>query len=73
MKKKYYLIVSYGAVGTLMASIVLLPFMSEKRPLRNLKRWIGDMVAYGFGFLVMILVFCRSDVIFYIKKGFVSE
>lgn len=56
-----------------MASIVLLPFMSEKRPLRNLKRWIGDMVAYGFGFLVMILVFCRSDVIFYIKKGFVSE
>lgn len=73
MKKKYYLIVSYGAVGTLMASIVLLPFMSEKRPLRNLKRWISDMVAYGFGFLVMILVFCRSDVIFYIKKGFVSE
>lgn len=67
-EKKDHLIVSYGAAGTLMTSIVLLPFMSEKRPLRDLKGWISDMVAYGSGFLAMILVSCRSDVIFYIKK-----
>lgn len=53
----------WGAGGTLLTSMVLLPFMSEKSPLKNFKAWFMDMVKYGLEFVALMLVFCRFDVI----------
>lgn len=54
----------WGAGGTLLTSMILLPAMSEKTPFKNFKEWIGDMVKYGLEFVAVMLVFCRFDVIF---------
>ena len=54
----------WGAGGTLLTSMVLLPFMSDKNPIRNFKEWFSDMVRYGLEFVAVMLVFCRFDVIF---------
>jgi hypothetical protein len=54
----------WGAGGTLLTSMVFLPFMSEKHPLREFKGWFCDMVRYGLEFVAVMLIFCRFDVIF---------
>ena len=54
----------WGAGGTLLTSMILLPFMSTKSPIRDFKAWFMDMVKYGLEFLALMLVFCRFDVIF---------
>lgn len=58
----------WGAGGTLLTSMILLPYMSEYLPLKNLKKWLSDMVRYGLEFVVMMLVFCRFDVIFNLPR-----
>lgn len=54
----------WGAGGTLLTSMVLLPFMSDKNPVRNFKEWFADMIKFGLEFVAVMLVFCRFDVIF---------
>jgi hypothetical protein len=54
----------WGAGGTLLTSMVLLPFMSTKSPVRDFKVWFMDMVKYGLEFVALMLVFCRFDVVF---------
>ena len=54
----------WGAGGTLLTSMVLLPFMTEKSPVKNFKEWFKDMVKYGLEFVALMLVFGRFDVIF---------
>lgn len=54
----------WGAGGTLLTSIILLPFLSEKHPFRDFKRWLADMLKYGLEFVAFMLAFCRFDVIF---------
>ena len=54
----------WGAGGTLLTSMILLPAMSDKSPFKNFKEWIADMVKYGLEFVAVMLVFCRFDVIF---------
>lgn len=54
----------WGAGGTLLTSMVLLPFMSDKNPIRNFREWFADMVKFGLEFVAVMLVFCRFDVIF---------
>lgn len=54
----------WGAGGTLLTSMVLLPFMSDKNPIKNFKAWFADMEKYGLEFVAVLLVFCRFDVIF---------
>lgn len=54
----------WGAGGTLLTSMVLLPFMSDKNPVRNFREWFADMVKCGLEFVAVMLVFCRFDVIF---------
>lgn len=54
----------WGAGGTLLTSMVLLPFMSDKNPVRNFREWFADMVKFGLEFVAVMLVFCRFDVIF---------
>lgn len=57
-------IVLWGAGGTLLTSMVLLPFMSYKNPIRNFKEWFDDMIKLGLEFVAVILFFCRFDVVF---------
>lgn len=58
----------WGASGTLLTSMVLLPFMSKKSPIKNFKKWFLDSVRYGLEFIAVMLVFCRFDVIFNVVK-----
>lgn len=53
----------WGAGGTLLTSMILLPFMSTKSPIKDFKSWFMDMVKYGLEFVALMLVFCRFDVI----------
>ena len=54
----------WGAGGTLLTSMILLPFMSAKSPIKDFKAWLMDMVKYGLEFVALMLIFCRFDVIF---------
>ena len=54
----------WGAGGTLLTSMVLMPFMSAKNPVRNFREWFADMVQFGLEFVAVMLVFCRFDVIY---------
>lgn len=54
----------WGAGGTLLTSMILLLFMSNKSPIKDFKAWVMDMVKYGLEFVALMLVFCRFDVIF---------
>ena len=58
----------WGAGGTLLTSMILLPFMSDKNPIRNFKEWFTDMFKFGLEFVAIIVVFCRFDVIFNIAS-----
>lgn len=53
-----------GAGGTLLTSMVLLPFVSDKNPVRNFREWSTDMFKFGLEFVAVMLMFCRFDVIF---------
>lgn len=63
-KKQPQRITLWGAGGTLLTSMVLLPFISAKPTIKNFKAWVMEMVKYGFEFVLLMLVFCRFDVIF---------
>ncbi|MBO7253493.1 MAG: hypothetical protein J6V25_12800 [Oscillospiraceae bacterium] len=54
----------WGAGGTLLTSMILLPFMSARSPIRDFKAWLMDMVKSGLEFVALMLVFCRFDVIY---------
>ena len=55
--------VLWGAGGTLLTSLILLPSMSDKHPIKQFKNWFMDMVKCGLGFVGMMLACCRFDVI----------
>lgn len=67
-EKKSNRLVLFGAGGTLLTSMVLLPATSEKSPFKNFKEWIGDMLKYGFEFIAVWLAFCRFEVIYYLTS-----
>lgn len=54
----------WGAGGTLLIGMVLLPFMSSKSPMKDFKNWFLDMVKYALEFVALMLAFCRFDVFF---------
>lgn len=54
--------VMYGAGGTLLTTMILLPAMSDKHPLKQFKSWFRDMLKFGFGFVGLMLVFARFDI-----------
>ena len=62
----------WGAGGTLLTSMILLPFMSDNNPIRNTKEWFSDMVKFGLEFVAVMLVFCRFDVIFNLASSISS-
>lgn len=56
--------VLYGAGGTLLPSMILLPFVSSRSPIKEFKAWFIDMIKYGVGFVGVMLTFCRFDVFY---------
>lgn len=63
-KQQLERIALWGAGGTLLTSMILLPFMSTKSPIKDFRSWFMDMVKNGLEFVALMLVFCRFDVIF---------
>lgn len=70
--KKSNRIVLWGAGGTLLTSLLLLPFISHESPLKNVKAWFKDMFKYGMEFIFAMLFFCRFDVIYNLGTKIVS-
>lgn len=62
-KKRPDKLALYGAGGTLITSMVFLLTMSDKSPFARFKEWLSDMVKYGVEFVLLMLAFCRFDVI----------
>ncbi len=54
----------FGAGGTLLTGMALLPYMSRHSPTKAFKLWVVDMVKCCLGFIGVILTFCRFDVVF---------
>lgn len=54
----------WGAGGTLLTSIIFLPFMSTKSPRKEFKSWFMDNFKNGLEFVTVIITFCRFDVIY---------
>ena len=56
----------WGAGGTLLTSMALLPFLSEHSPVKQFGAWLKDMVRLGVSFIVLMLAFCRFDVFYHL-------
>lgn len=54
----------YGTGGTLLTSMVLLPFAAKKSARENILEWIREIICIGIGFVILILAFCRFDVFY---------
>ena len=52
-----------GAGGTLLTSLILLPVMSRRNPVKDFRDWYGDMLNRGLEFILALLAFCRLDII----------
>ena len=52
-----------GAGGTLLTSLILLPVMSRRNPVKDFRGWYGDMLNRGLEFILALLAFCRLDII----------
>ena len=52
----------WGAGGTLLTSMILLPFMSNKNPFKYFRTWFREMISYGMDFIFIILAFGRFEV-----------
>lgn len=52
----------WGAGGTLLTSIVLLPLFSEKSPRKNFRSWLCNTMKYGLEFFAVMSLFCRFDI-----------
>ena len=65
----------WGTGGTLLTGLILLPFMSRECPVKNFKAWFLDMLKYGIEFVLLLLAFCRFDIIFslFSRIGYLSK
>lgn len=63
-KQKLNRLALWGAGGTLLTSMVLLPFLSDPPAVKNLKKWIRDMLKYGIEFVGLMLLLGRFDVFY---------
>lgn len=63
-KSKHRNLALWGAGGTLLTSLVLVPFISTKSPLKNFKGWIADGIKSTLGFVGLMLAFGRFDIIY---------
>ncbi len=74
-KKRPARLTLWATGGTLLTGMILLPFMSRECPFKNFKTWFLDMLKYGIEFVVLLLAFCRFDIIFnlFSRIGYLSK
>lgn len=53
----------WGAGGTLLTSLVLLPTQSDLHPVKDFRRWFTRMLNGGLGFVTVLLAFGRGDIL----------
>lgn len=56
----------WGAGGTLLTGMILLPLMSDRSAIKNFRQWLTDMVKYGMEFIWFMLLMGRFDVFYYL-------
>ncbi|MBQ8535186.1 MAG: hypothetical protein IJ463_05835 [Bacilli bacterium] len=64
-RKQSQRVLIWGAGGTLITSLSLLPFFSKQNLFKNFKEWFSDMFHYVLEFITLLLIFCRFDSLFY--------
>lgn len=52
----------FGAGGTILTNLALLPFLSGHSPWKHPKEWFLDAFRRGLEFLALTLAFCRFDI-----------
>lgn len=62
-RRRFPQIALWGAGGSLLPSMILLPFVSKHDPRHSPREWIVDIAKCGVGFVVCILAFCRFDIV----------
>ena len=62
VSKKVDKLALFGAGGTLLTSFVFVITLTDK-PIRRFKEWFFDLLDRGVEFAILILAFCRFDVI----------
>ena len=74
-KKQPARLTLWATGGTLLTGMILLPFMSRECPFKNFKAWFLDMLKYGIEFVLLLLAFCRFDIIFnlFSRIGYLSK
>lgn len=55
---------AFGAMGSLLASGALIPWLSAHSPLHRPLQWLRDMLKLGLGFVVLLLGLARFDVLY---------
>ena len=63
-QKKLDPLLLWGSGGTLLPSMILIPAVSQKHPMKQLKAWIREMLQCCLGFLLLMMVFCRFAVLY---------
>jgi len=53
----------WGAGGTLLTSVVLLPAGCESNPVKQFSRWFTELLNHAIEFVFLMLAFCRLDII----------
>ena len=53
----------WGAGGTLITSMVLLPLLAKHNPFKKFKKWVNDLIYLRSEFLVVLFFFCRFDIL----------
>ncbi len=62
----------WGAGGSLLTSLALLPTVSSHHSLQKCKTWLGDVIKCGVGFLLLLLAFGRFDVLYSLSDKITS-
>lgn len=53
----------WAASGTLLTNAILIPTLSDRHPVRDFRFWFRSMLDRGVEFIVLLLAFCRLDII----------
>lgn len=67
--KRYAL---WGAGGTLLTSLILLPTLSQVHPVKTFVKWFQEMLNRGMEFVLLLLAFCRVDIILGVASALVD-
>ena len=62
-QERFHTMALYGAGSTLLTSFFWAPLYSAHSPFRAFRKWLGDMVKCGLGFILLLLAFGRYDVL----------